>query len=146
VVLSALILDEANIAFELNTGLFTTLRAPSSHPNGSVPDIPVLGDPTSPTLSSTPSPAISEPEIIIPAPSPLQLLEKAKREETGELAQEQEKGTYPLSSVIAFIAALCISHFVLTVGGFTGAKGFSKLESVLESIANILGLPSSPSR
>lgn len=48
------ILDEANIAFELNTGLFTALKAPNQLPPLISPaTVPVLGDPTTPTIESS---------------------------------------------------------------------------------------------
>ncbi|KAI0688705.1 heme oxygenase [Cytidiella melzeri] len=135
----AMILDEANVAFELNTGLFTTLRPPSRLPSSSVtPDIPFLGDPTSPVVSPTPSPA---PIFVTPGPSPLQLLEKSKEDSPVE-----EKGTIPFSSFIAFILALCVAHFALTTGGFTGDSGWAKLESLFQWMTSTLfGATPSPS-
>jgi len=38
--------------------------------------------------------------------------------------------TYPLSQVIAVIAAICMAHFVLVTGGFTGERGYQKLLSI----------------
>jgi len=44
---------------------------------------------------------------------------------------------YPLSSVFAVFAAVCIAHFVLVVGGFTGNPGYLKFLAVEEWFANI---------
>ena len=139
----ASILDEANVAFELNTGLFTILRAPSSYPSHESADIPVLGDPTSPIVSSSPSPSPPDTKTeFIPAPSPLQSL---TQDDTDDLPVK-EKGTFPLGSVIAFILALCLSHFVLVTNGFTGAKGYAKLENVFEWITNLFGASTAPAQ
>ncbi|THH00819.1 hypothetical protein EW026_g1777 [Hermanssonia centrifuga] len=116
VALKVAILDEANVAFELNSGLFTTLKPPSEPPMPSspMPDI-MLGEPLTPTTDSptpkelTPEPAVTK--VVYEAPS--------------------QEGTFPVASVIAFILALCLSHFVLVLGGFTGDKGYGKLEAVI---------------
>ncbi|KAJ7828542.1 hypothetical protein B0H14DRAFT_2811717, partial [Mycena olivaceomarginata] len=38
--------------------------------------------------------------------------------------------TYSLASVSAVVIAVCAAHFLLTVGGFTGEKGYEKLIAV----------------
>ncbi|KAF7314595.1 hypothetical protein MKEN_00933000 [Mycena kentingensis (nom. inval.)] len=43
--------------------------------------------------------------------------------------------TYPLSSIIAVLMAVCIAHFALTVFGFTGERGYEKLVMVEEWLA-----------
>ncbi|KAJ6549498.1 hypothetical protein B0H10DRAFT_2128413 [Mycena sp. CBHHK59/15] len=35
--------------------------------------------------------------------------------------------TYSIASVSAVIIAVCVAHFLLTIGGFTGEKGYEKL-------------------
>jgi heme oxygenase len=40
--------------------------------------------------------------------------------------------TYSLASVSAVVIAVCAAHFLLTVGGFTGEKGYEKLIAVEE--------------
>ncbi|KAJ7741265.1 hypothetical protein B0H16DRAFT_1565133 [Mycena metata] len=35
--------------------------------------------------------------------------------------------TYSIASVVAVVLAVCIGHFILTVGGFTGERGYEKL-------------------
>ncbi|KAG7088175.1 hypothetical protein E1B28_012194 [Marasmius oreades] len=37
---------------------------------------------------------------------------------------------YPVASVAAVIVAVSLAHFALTVGGFTGSRGYAKLELV----------------
>ena len=46
---------------------------------------------------------------------------------------------YQATSVIAFIAAFSIAHFALVVGGFTGARGYAKLEMFQEWLQGVLG-------
>lgn len=101
------ILDEANTAFELNTGLFTALRAPTQ---------PRLDDSTS----------IDSADALEKVTAATQI-EAASREKT-----------YKLGNVTAFVLALCLSHFVLVLGGFTGDKGYAKLEAVLSWLSNLL--------
>ena len=102
------ILDEANIAYELNAGLFAILRAPSQPPVSSSPAVSPLGE------SSTPTPTTED------TPPP-------------ELKTDLEApttSTYRVTTVLALIAALSLSHFILVAGGFTGEKGALKLEAV----------------
>ncbi|KAG6915626.1 hypothetical protein DXG01_010665 [Tephrocybe rancida] len=80
----ASVVNEANIAFELNTAVFTAINTDVEESK----EIP----------------------IIVEQPS-------------------QEK-TYPISQVIAVVAAVCLAHFVLVTGGFTGDRGFEKLVAV----------------
>ncbi|KAJ7625285.1 hypothetical protein DFH06DRAFT_1104027 [Mycena polygramma] len=42
-------------------------------------------------------------------------------------ADPQEPRMYSLASVTAVVLAVCAAHFLLTVGGFTGEKGYEKL-------------------
>ncbi|KAH9480600.1 Heme oxygenase 1 [Psilocybe cubensis] len=63
-------------------------------------------------------------------------IEKAKTHVVFDATQPTEKA-YPLSTVVAVIAAVCLSHFVLTVGGFTGDKGYEKLLSIEQWFASI---------
>lgn len=48
-----------------------------------------------------------------------------------DTSQEPQERTYPVSSVIAVVMALALAHFILVVGGFTGARGTEKLEGVM---------------
>lgn len=49
---------------------------------------------------------------------------------------EKESG-YAISSVVSVLAAVCIAHFVLVVGGFTGNSGYQKLVGVEEWFSNL---------
>ncbi|TFK40749.1 hypothetical protein BDQ12DRAFT_679958 [Crucibulum laeve] len=84
------VIAEANMAFNLNAGLFSTIK---------------LKDKGSKDLLSK--------EIAVQV----------------EHAQPEEK-TYPIGQVIAVIAAVCLAHFLIVVGGFTGNKGYQKLLAI----------------
>lgn len=86
----------------------------------------MLGDPTSPVVESALPVLHSKSEVVYEA------------DEKSVAAPR----TFPLSSVIAFILALCLSHFILVIGGFTGEKGYAKLESVLHSITALFSTSS----
>jgi heme oxygenase len=45
--------------------------------------------------------------------------------------------TYPLAQIAAVIAAVCLSHFILVVGGFTGDHGYQKLLAAEQWVANL---------
>ena len=102
--------EEAVNVFELNEGLFTVLKAPSSQTSAQTPpEVPLLGNPT-----ATPS----------PPPSPIVV---AQNEGTTEK-------TYSLSSILAVVLAMSLAHFALVVGGFTGEKGYAKFQAVQQWI------------
>ncbi|KAI0079518.1 heme oxygenase [Panus rudis PR-1116 ss-1] len=113
--LKASILEEANVAFELNSGLFTTLRAPSQIVGGASPTLPPLGEPLTPTESSGQTTPTTEDS---PEPSSKVIFQ-----------DKASEPSYRASSVIAFIIAVSLAHFILVVGGFTGSKGSAKLEA-----------------
>ncbi|THH20583.1 hypothetical protein EW146_g797 [Bondarzewia mesenterica] len=118
------ILAEANKAYELNGGLFTSLKAPSSPPSPLSPlDSPSshLGDPTTPV-----SPSFTREEEK-PKEIPVQILQ----------THAVPEGNYTVSGVASFIAAMCLAHFILVVGGFTGSRGWEKFEAVQEWIAGL---------
>ncbi|KAH7337081.1 hypothetical protein B0J17DRAFT_574152 [Rhizoctonia solani] len=56
-----------------------------------------------------------------------------------DASQGPEEKTYPVSSVVAFVMALGFAHFILVVGGFTGARGTDKLESFMLWLREITG-------
>ncbi|CAE6459004.1 unnamed protein product [Rhizoctonia solani] len=56
-----------------------------------------------------------------------------------DASQGPEEKTYPVSSVVAFVMALGLAHFILVVGGFTGARGTDKLESFMLWLKGIAG-------
>ncbi|KAF7348317.1 hypothetical protein MSAN_01785500 [Mycena sanguinolenta] len=47
-------------------------------------------------------------------------------------ADAQAPRMYSIASVSAVVIAVCVAHFVLTVGGFTGERGYEKLIAVEE--------------
>ncbi|KAI0064164.1 heme oxygenase-like protein [Artomyces pyxidatus] len=125
--LKVTILAEAIKAFELNNGLFASLRAPSATPPPPPPShLPVpqthLGDPVTPT-----DPVFEEK----PRELPVQILQRPED-------LQRTDSLVSVSSVISFIIALCAAHFILVVGGFTGPKGWEKLEATQEWVAGLL--------
>jgi len=84
----AAIVREANIAFELNSGLFSDIRAPTEQPvlEAESKEIPIVIEHSAPPDK-----------------------------------------TYPLASVMSVVAAVCLAHLLLVVGGFTGDRGYQKL-------------------
>ena len=74
-------------------------------------------------------PADDDKRIVssIPSYSPLQALDGSDR-----VQETQEEATYGVSSVLTIVLAVAVAHFALVTGGFTGAKGFAKLEAVQE--------------
>ncbi|KAG8699884.1 hypothetical protein FRC09_006313, partial [Ceratobasidium sp. 395] len=93
--LKVVLTEEANIAFELNRGLFQ--------------DVSIAAEP------ATASDYVSESKVVFDASA----------------YPGAEEKTYPVSSVVAVVMALALAHFVLVVGGFTGARGTEKLEGVM---------------
>ncbi|KAI5123147.1 hypothetical protein M0805_000850 [Coniferiporia weirii] len=104
------ITDEAVKVFELNEGLFKVLRPPSN-PSSQTPEEAPLGNPS--PLSTPPRTS---------APSPVLLAG----------TEEPEEKAYSMSSVLAVLLAVGIAHFTLVVGGFTGSRGYLKLEAAQE--------------
>lgn len=106
------IVEEAITAFELNSGLFAALRAPSSLSLGkSTPALPPLGEPGTPVNGSFDKLSRGGESTV--------LYEEKKR---------AEQKTYSVSAVVAVIAAMSLAHFALVVGGFTGERGIAKLQ------------------
>jgi hypothetical protein len=116
-----MVLAEANKAFEFNNGLFRALKPPSNPPSPSPSPVHTLGDPTSPVEPSMSVLARVPKEKDGERPYPLQL---PKEDEAGS-------GAYTTQGVLAFIAAMCLAHFVLVVGGFTGSRGWEKYVAVM---------------
>ena len=77
----------------------------------SSPTIPPLGEPLTPTTERALNGPPQESKVI------------------AEFAPPQQETTYRVGSVLALIGAICISHFLLVIGGFTGERGFGKLEA-----------------
>ncbi|KAG6836700.1 hypothetical protein H0H93_004676 [Arthromyces matolae] len=47
-----------------------------------------------------------------------------------EVKQPSSEKTYPLSQVISVVVAVCLAHFILVTGGFTGDRGYQKLLAI----------------
>ncbi|KAA1469687.1 hypothetical protein DENSPDRAFT_816810 [Dentipellis sp. KUC8613] len=117
--LKVTILAEANKAFELNNGLFASLKAPSSPPSS-----PPSPSPAEPISTTTPQQSTH-------APMEYEKDDKKKSEYPIQVpSTQQDSNLISVSSVAAFIIAMGLAHFVLVIGGFTGAKGWEKLEAV----------------
>ena len=115
------VLAEANKAFEFNSGLFACLKPPSRPPSPPTSPLGVehhLGDPLSP----------AKPKFNYP----LQLPGQPSEEE--EQAAAGGEGLYSVQGVVSFIVAMCLAHFVLVVGGFTGERGWDKYVKAHELI------------
>ncbi|KAL1950691.1 hypothetical protein VTO73DRAFT_5815 [Trametes versicolor] len=114
--LKAEILDEAELAFDYNTAIFDALHAPSTTSSSSS-DVEIDSPLHSPVESSPPSPPATdlEPKVVFQASQP-----------------PSDEPLVSLSSVIALVIALSLTHFTLVVGGFTGARGMYKLDKFQE--------------
>jgi hypothetical protein len=112
------LVQEANVAFDLNTGLFTALRAPAAtrppqasiltaHP-APVPAFPPLGDPSTPSISSSMSSS--------PPASPLR---------PREMPIVIEHAPDPAEAETSYsVANVGIAHFVLVTGKWVGTGGW----------------------
>jgi hypothetical protein len=106
--MTAVLVREFIDAFEFNIVLFASLRAPKSKEASDEPAPPLLGNP------------MSNEE---PGNGPEYLPEVIDSVGSGERMVS-------LSSVITVVAAVCLAHFLIVVGGFTGERGYSKLQLV----------------
>jgi len=116
--LKATIVEEANIAFELNYGIFCTLKVP---PIGNVPSEstpPLVGD------------ALEEE---------VNLTEAVTFKEIPVGTEQAAERLYSVSTVTSVIVAICVAHFLLVVGGFTGAKGYAKLAAIEAWFGELVG-------
>ncbi|KAJ3509156.1 hypothetical protein NLJ89_g5369 [Agrocybe chaxingu] len=59
------------------------------------------------------------------------------KEEAKAEASKPSETAYPVSQVVAIIAAVCVAHFALVVGGFTGNAGYQKLLAVEGWLKNL---------
>ncbi|KAJ7069542.1 hypothetical protein C8F01DRAFT_1326492 [Mycena amicta] len=61
-------------------------------------------------------------------------VDRHRADEKSRVVFDNNQGpkTYPLSSIIAVVLAVCVAHFALTVFGFTGERGYEKLVLVEE--------------
>lgn len=127
------IVAEANKAFELNQGLFASLRAPSTPSSKSSTPPPAeseafLGDPMTPTVDQK---SHFEKAQSQPRSTPVQILQKNVQ------GGGFKEPTFTMAGVLSFLIALGIAHAALTIGGFTGARGWAKLEAVEEWVARL---------
>ncbi|KAH8087125.1 hypothetical protein BXZ70DRAFT_540606 [Cristinia sonorae] len=77
---------------------------------------------------SRPAPAPVGDSGTPPEPSPVA--------EKQQLDLQPSVSTYRTSTVVALIAAVCLAHFFIVVGGFTGEKGAAKLEALQQWFAS----------
>ncbi|KAK0464244.1 heme oxygenase 1 [Desarmillaria tabescens] len=66
----------------------------------------------------------------------------AKKSSSKDLLAPVKQGSvgeqsFPLSTVMSVVAAVCIAHFILVVGGFMGEEGYAKLMAVEDWIASL---------
>ncbi|KAF8644658.1 hypothetical protein AX16_008318 [Volvariella volvacea WC 439] len=54
-------------------------------------------------------------------------VEDAEKPIVIDLEQPSTESTYSIASFAALITAVCLAHFILVVGGFTGQSGYQKL-------------------
>jgi hypothetical protein len=113
------LLEEANIAFQLNVDLFTTLKPPTSQK----------------LLSNLPAPVLGDPESDIDDSAPVSQLETKTKEPPTEIIRQQQDRMVSLASVISVIAAVCLAHFLLVTGGFTGTAWIEKLKGIGLSVS-----------
>ncbi|KAI0365709.1 heme oxygenase-like protein [Pilatotrama ljubarskyi] len=132
--LKAAILDEAQLAFDYNTALFDALNPPSTASSSSS-DVEIDSPLHSPVESSPPTPPstdLSHAPLLGAVKEQPKVLYEASQPPT-------EERLVSISSVIALVAALSLTHFVLVIGGFTGEKGYAKLEAFQQWLNGLVG-------
>ncbi|CDO77145.1 hypothetical protein BN946_scf184657.g20 [Trametes cinnabarina] len=130
--LKAAILDEAQLAFDYNTALFDVLNPPSTT-SSSGSDVEIDSPLHSPVESTPPTPPATDLSHASP-------LVKAQPKVVYEASQPpSQERLVSVSSVIALVAALSITHMVLVIGGFTGERGVAKLEAFQQWLSGLLG-------
>lgn len=77
---------------------------------------------------SRPAPAPVGDSGTPPEPSPVA--------EKQQLDLQPSVSTYRTTTVVALIAAVCLAHFFIVVGGLTGEKGAAKLEALQQWFAS----------
>ena len=53
-------------------------------------------------------------------------------------AEDEGAGTISVATVMAVLAAACLAHFIIVVGGLTGDKGYLKLQALETWIQGLL--------
>ena len=46
--------------------------------------------------------------------------------------------TFPVTSVLTFMVAVGLAHFIIVVGGLSGSRGYAKLEAIQTWIASAI--------
>lgn len=46
--------------------------------------------------------------------------------------------TFPVTSVLTFMVAVGLAHFIIVVGGLSGSRGYAKLEAIQAWIASAI--------
>lgn len=65
------------------------------------------------------------------APSPKTPKPNAWASSSTSLGSEPESAkTFPVTSVLTFMLAVGLAHFIIVVGGLSGSRGYAKLEAV----------------
>ena len=108
-------MDEAQVAFQLNTGLFTVLKPPKAPLSLGTTNV-ALGIPLTPVEGSR-------------SPSPLRVSEVPK-----------SSSGFSFSSVLAFLIALAVSQLIIVFGGFSGEKGSAKLEAITSRLSSVFSV------
>lgn len=103
--------EEAKSAFTLNAGLFTILDLPEDAPEQDV--------------------ALSEKAF--PISQVIGVIAAGTSRPTYQICH----AVYSLWMLIIFISAVCLAHFVLVIGGFTGDKGYEKLLAAEQWFATV---------
>lgn len=83
----------------------------------------------SPTVPDQKSPFEKAQDQYEPREKPIEILQTRRNQEP----------MVSIAGVVSFLLALSIAHAALTIGGFTGARGWAKLEAVEEWVAGIFG-------
>ena len=121
------IAEEAILAFELNMGLFTTLRPPSnSQGASSEPARAPLGNPSLPPTPPPESVAHPNGNGTVASTGKYSPLQTNITPRPPKLTER----SFSVSSVAAIALAAALTHFILVVAGFTGASGYFKLEAM----------------
>ncbi|TBU59217.1 hypothetical protein BD310DRAFT_425757 [Dichomitus squalens] len=146
--LKAAILEEANLAFEFNTGLFDELKPPSRPSTiATTATVDVVPTPLHSPVDSSSPPSTPFVEDMGDSPELAAIKARGGSKTVFEATEGPTSSvTFAATSVIAFIVAFSIAHFTLVVGGFTGSKGYAKLEIFTQWLDNFFGSGSSPAQ
>ncbi|EJU03349.1 heme oxygenase-like protein [Dacryopinax primogenitus] len=113
------LVEEANLAFDLNAGLFRMVDEDTTSANEK-----------------------REPAVIEEVYSPLSKLSSGKQDVKAESGQ---KG-YSLASFVAFLVAVGLAHFLIVTLGLTGQRGWEKWEIIRDWVMNAMNVSGRCSR